>query len=213
MITTRARFHLTLALAGCLAAGAAGSPALAQTATAPIELSETRDARLIAQVREVLDQQAVALTLESRNAEASEFGQAEIDALDTQWRKERESNDQPLITAVLAGPLSAYLLQMQASSLGLYSEIFVMDANGLNAGQSAITSDYWQGDEAKFQKTFPVGPDAVFIDEAEFNEDTGTWRAQVNLTLTDPHGNAIGAATVEMNLTELQRRKLLGLNS
>ena len=114
---------------------------------------------------------------------------------------------------MLTSPLSSYLTRVQAASLGLFSEIFVMDSVGLNVGQSATTSDYWQGDEAKFQKTYPVGPDAVFIDEAEFNEETGTWRAQVNLTVTDPEGNSIGAATVELNLTELQRRKLLGLNS
>ena len=72
-------------------------------------------------------------------------------------------------------------------------------------GQSAITGDYWQGDEGKFQKTYPVGADAVFIDEAEFHDGTGTWRAQLNMTIAK-NGKAIGAITVEINLTELQRR-------
>ena len=91
--------------------------------------------------------------------------------------------------------------------------VVVDQDQGLNVGQSATTSDYWQGDEAKFQKTFLVGTDAVFVDEAEYNEETGTWRSQLNLTLVDPDDNAIGAATIEINLTELQRRRALGLGS
>jgi hypothetical protein len=46
----------------------------------------------------------------------------------------------------------------------------------------------------------------VFVDEPEFNEETATWRAQVNLTLTDASGAKIGAVTAEVNLTELARR-------
>jgi hypothetical protein len=85
--------------------------------------------------------------------------------------------------------------------------MFVMDEKGLNVGQSSVTSDYWQGDEGKYQKTFQVGANAVFIDEAEFNDDTKTWRAQLNFTVVDPaSGKPIGAATIEMNLTELERR-------
>jgi len=122
-------------------------------------------------------------------------------------RAEREIDDKPLISETLSAPLSVYLLRIQADNLGLFTEIFVMDSNGLNVGQSAITSDYWQGDEAKFQKTFPKASNAVFIDEPEWDEDRKIWRAQLNLTLADQESNeAIGAATVEVNLTELQRR-------
>jgi hypothetical protein len=113
----------------------------------------------------------------------------------------------PLIASTLSSPLSSYLTRVQAGALGLYTEIFVVDSNGLNVGQSAITGDYWQGDEAKFQNTFPNGPDAVFIDEAEWDEDRRIWRAQLNLSIPNQDGTqAIGAATVEVNLTELQRR-------
>ena len=85
-----------------------------------------------------------------------------------------------------------------------------MDHNGLNVGQSNISSDYWQGDEAKFQKTYPQGKDAVFIDEPEYDEELGIWRVQVNLSIADEDNkNAIGAITVELNLSELARRKSL----
>ena len=67
-----------------------------------------------------------------------------------------------------------------------------------------------RGDEAKFQETFLVGPDALFVDEPEFNDTTNTWRAQVNMSLTDPDtGTLIGAATVEVDLDRLAERKAM----
>ena len=161
----------------------------------------------ISEVKNWLANPIVDLSINAQNELRGSLTQDKIDALDKQWRAEREADDKPLISATLSAPLSVYLLRVQAQNLGLYSEIFVMDANGLNVGQSSITSDYWQGDEAKFQKTFPVAKDAVFIDEPEWDDKLRTWRAQLNLTIADKaSGDAIGAATVEVNLTELQRR-------
>ena len=132
--------------------------------------------------------------------------QDQIDAADNQWKAEREAEDQPLVAAILTNPLSSYLTQVQARSGGLYAEIFVMDAIGLNVGQSSITSDFWQGDEAKYQNTFPKGPNAVFIDAAEYNEETDSWRSQLNMTMNDENRQPIGAVTIEVNLNELARR-------
>ncbi|WP_202899611.1 hypothetical protein [Kordiimonas gwangyangensis] len=181
-----------------------GSPAAAQTPSSAII-----DDQVLAQIREWLVVPVVSLTLEAQNERYTDLGSADIDRLDTQWRAEREAKEQPLIASTLNNPLSTYLTQVQAASAGLFTEIFVIDAKGLNAGQSSITSDFWQGDEAKFQKTYDVGPGAVFIDDPEFHDPTGTWRAQANLTLMDTSGQSIGAATVEVNLTELARRKAI----
>jgi uncharacterized phage infection (PIP) family protein YhgE len=37
----------------------------------------------------------------------------------------------------------------------------VKDNKGLNVGQSDVTSDYWQGDEAKWKKSYKMGAGAV----------------------------------------------------
>jgi len=162
---------------------------------------------LVGELRDVVRHEIVQLTVRAQNARHTDLGQGSIDELDKQWRAERKADDKPLISATLSNPLSVYLLRMQARSSGLYSEIFIIDDKGLNVGQSSITSDYWQGDEAKFQKTFAVAPDAVFIDAPEWNEETKTWRSQVNMTIADTKsGSAIGAAVFEINLTELKRR-------
>lgn len=165
-------------------------------------------------LRKNLVQPVTILSVNASNVRHEGVQQAEIDTLDNTWKAEAKSDDQPLIAEILSSPLSSYLLYVQAKSAGLFTEIFVMDKFGLNVGQSSVTSDYWQGDEAKFQKTYDIGPDAVFIDEPEFNDDTKTWRTQVNFTIVDPESKtAIGAATAEINLTELQRRLALGLTA
>jgi len=164
---------------------------------------------LVDQVRQWAGSPVVLMTLEASNARYAGLEQAGIDALDKQWVAEREVEDQPLITAVLSSPLSSYLTRIQADSQGLFTAIFVMDGSGLNAGQSAITSDFWQGDEAKFQNTYQVGADAVFIDEIEINEDTGAEIAQLNMSIAQD-GKVVGAVTVDVNITELRRRYAAG---
>jgi len=160
---------------------------------------------VIADVRKWLARPVVFISIQAQNQKHSGLAQSEIISLDKQWRRERKESDQPLIAATLSNPLSSYLTQIQSASGGLFTEIFVMDQKGLNVGQSSVTSDYWQGDEGKFKKTFPISADAVFVDEAEFHKKSKTWRAQLNLTISKG-GRGIGAATVEMNLTELARR-------
>jgi hypothetical protein len=198
------RLALFLSICGILAAPSAlGQPGESR----PPDAKALITAAVLKDIRGFLSTPIVSLSVKAQNERHKAIKQDEITKLDRQWVEERKGADKPLIAATLSSPLSVYLLRTQAGSLGLYSELFVTDAHGLNVGQSSITSDYWQGDEAKFKKTFLVAPDAVFIDDPEFHKESKTWRAQVNLTVADPQTKAaIGAATVELNLTELMRR-------
>jgi len=193
-----------MALAGLAVAATVAAPA---SAVDPKDATTLIDEAMVKEIRAWLQVPVVQISVEAQNRRYADVRQDKIDALDKQWVAERKSQEQPLIAAVLSNPLSSYLTQIQAASEGLYTEIFVVDDKGLNVGQSSITSDYWQGDEAKFKKTFPVGPTAVFIDKAELEEQTKTWRAQISLTVVDTAGKAIGAVTIEVNLTELARRR------
>lgn len=182
--------------------------AMANDAGTPPNPQRLINADFIAETREWLANPIVAMMVEAQSERHASLTQADIDALDQQWRAEREVDNQPLISATLSTPLSSYLTRIQASALGLYTEMFIVDSKGLNVGQSAITGDYWQGDEAKYENTFLVGADAVFIDEAEWDEGWQIWRAQLNLSIPNEDGTqAIGAATIEVNLTELARRQ------
>ena len=202
-----------LTAAAILLFGIAGQSLAQETASAQSPVSTAIiTPQFVEGLRQQLQQPVTILSVVASNKRHEGVQQAQIDTLDNAWKTEAKSDDQPLIAEILSSPLSSYLLYTQAKSAGLFTEIFIMDKFGLNVGQSSVTSDYWQGDEAKFQKTFQVGPDAVFIDEPEYNEDTKTWRAQVNFTIVDPASKSpIGAATAEINLTELQRRLQTGL--
>lgn len=189
-----------LALSGAVATAEPASPDIQKLVTPAV----------IKEMRTWIESDIVRISIDTQNSRFAKLDRSTIDTLDQQWVKERESEDKPLIAATLSNPLSIYLSRMQGRSLGLYAEIFIMDQNGLNVGQSSITSDFWQGDEAKFQKTYDVAPDAVFIDEPEFDDEMKVWRGQVNFTVTDAEGKSIGAATVELNLTELARRAKAG---
>lgn len=167
------------------------------------------DDQAIGEIRQWLTNPVVEISIIAQNERYGAISQEEVDALDKQWRSERKKDDQPLIAAILSSPLSNYLTQIQAASGGLFTELFIMDAKGLNVGQSAITSDFWQGDEAKYQKTFPNGAKAIFVDDPEFHEGTKTWRAQVNMTISGTSNSPIGVITAEYNLTELARRQSL----
>ncbi|MDP3339985.1 hypothetical protein [Frigidibacter sp.] len=123
-----------------------------------------------------------------------------ITALDLAWRAEVGAGQTPTITPVVENAASDFLrAQMQAAG-GAITEVFVMDAQGLNVAASGITSDYWQGDEEKFSETYPAGPGALHLGAIELDESTQIYQAQVSMTVTDPAtGQAIGAITVALN--------------
>jgi hypothetical protein len=142
--------------------------------------------------------------VKAQNAKHAALDAAKIDALDKQWRAETKAAAKPLINEVMGNPLSAYLKKKEAESKGLVTEIFVMDNKGLNVGQSDVTSDYWQGDEAKWQKTYSVGPAAIFVDKIEQDESTQKFQTQVSISVVDPAGGAvIGAVTVGLDVEML----------
>lgn len=197
--------HFRMTLASALVA-MSFMPANAETPQP--DVNKLISPALIEEMRSFISSEIVQVSVDAQNKRLSNMAQEQIDALDNQWKAEREAADKPLIAATLSSPLSVYLARIQGKSLGLYAEIFVMDQNGLNVGQSSVTSDFWQGDEDKFQKTFDVADDAMFVDAAEWDDEAKIWRNQVSFTLLDASKKKIGAVTVEINLTELERRLL-----
>lgn len=136
----------------------------------------------------------------AQNVKTAGLSADEIDAMDKTWRAQVGANDTPLITSVLGTDVSTFLNHRVGASGGLIREVFVMDAMGLNVASSGVTSDYWQGDEAKFQETYPKGAGAMHFSGVEFDESTQTYQGQVSLSLTDPAtGQVIGAVTFGLN--------------
>ncbi len=139
--------------------------------------------------------------IKAQNIAHADLNNDQIISLDKQWRKESKSDAKPLIDKVLSNPLSTYLKGVKAKSKGLYAEIFVMDNKGLNVGQSDVTSDYWQGDEGKFKKSFGKGKDTIFVDAIEYDGSSKKFQSQISVAIHDPATNeVIGAVTVGVDV-------------
>jgi hypothetical protein len=157
-----------------------------------------------ANVRSWIEDPIIIEGIKDQNELHAHLTQADIDGLDANWRTEFSSNTRPLIDSIMGSPLSKFLKEKQASSGGVFTEIFVIDAKGLSIGESETSSDYWQGDELKWQKTYLVGPDILFVDRAEKDESTQMLQSQASMTISDPKtGQPIGAITVGINLDAL----------
>ena len=124
--------------------------------------------------------------IQDQNVQNAALDQARIDALDLTWRAEIGSGSTPTIDPVVQGPVADFLRARVDASGGRITEIFIMDLHGLNVAASAITSDMWQGDEAKFTETYGIGPDAVHFSEVGLDESTQRYQAQISLTIVDP---------------------------
>jgi len=141
--------------------------------------------------------------INAQNAVTAGYDQARIDALDQEWQATVGTGGNALVAGVLTGPAADFLRARIAESGGTVTEAFVTDAKGLNVAASDPTSDYWQGDEDKFQKVFPA-PDGVFISDVELDESTQRYQGQISLTITDPAtGAAIGTLTVGVDAESL----------
>lgn len=155
-------------------------------------------------VREWVRSQLVIDAIREQNARHSTLTQSDIDAMDRQWRAETSAAERPMIERALANAVSQFLVHARDQEHGIVTEVFIMDNRGLNVGQSDATSDYWQGDEAKWQRTFLQGPGAMMIDDVELDESTQTFQSQLNMSITDPAtGEVIGAITVGIDVESI----------
>jgi hypothetical protein len=142
----------------------------------------------------------VVAALNAANAANASYDQAKIDELDKQWRAEVGASAHPLIDSVMGNPASAKAKSWCDGSGGTVTEIILVDNKGLNVGICDATSDYWQGDEPKFQNTFPKGAGTVFVDEVEQDSSTQKFQVQSSMTVVDPaSGQPIGAVTVGLD--------------
>ena len=156
-----------------------------------------------AHVRPWATDPVIIAAVKAQNARSAKLDRASIESLDQTWRAELGSDAHPMMDEVLSNPLSAFLHRMQDASDGSITEIFVMDASGLNVGQSDITSDYWQGDEAKFIEGWRARDGRVFVDIAEKDESTQMVQSQASFAIVDEAGTPIGVITVGINLDQL----------
>ncbi len=153
-------------------------------------------------VRSWLGSKELQQAIYQQNLDHKGLGAADISVLDARWRAEKLIGGGSLMSSKMSGDVAAFLRGVKAAAGGVITEIFVMDDKGLNVAQTDPTGDYMQGDEAKWQKTFGVGANAILIDEVE--EDGGVNVSQVSLTIARDNGFSLGAVTIGINVDALK---------
>lgn len=136
--------------------------------------------------------------VKAQNAKGQSLDQ--IKAMDEKWKATAGIAD--YMKAMMESPCGQYLRKIQRSK-NFYAEIFVMDNLGANVAMTDKTSDYWQGDEAKFKNSFAGGKGAVFVDDVEFDDSSQAYLVQVSVPVIDG-GKAIGAITFGIDVDKVE---------
>ncbi|MBN1626534.1 MAG: cache domain-containing protein [Deltaproteobacteria bacterium] len=124
----------------------------------------------------------------------------EIKETDKKWQAHVGIAD--YMSAIMESECGKALRDIQKSA-PYYSEIFVMDNQGANVAMTDKTSDYWQGDEDKFIKSYNEGNGAVFIDEVKFDASAQAYLVQVSVPVKDGK-NVIGAITIGIDVDKIE---------
>ncbi len=124
----------------------------------------------------------------------------QIKSLDEKWKNTAGIDDS--MKAMMSNPCAQELKKI-ADTNPSFVEIFVMDDKGANVCMTDKTSDYWQGDEAKFQKSFADGKGEIFVDDVEFDDSSQTYLVQVSVPVMDG-GKAIGAITFGLDIDKIE---------
>ncbi len=122
----------------------------------------------------------------------------EIKSLDQRWRA----------TPGLASFMMPYFdnpavdtLSSLESDADFVLESFVMGNQGGVVAATNKTSDYWQGDEAKFTESYASGAGQVHVGEVEFDDSAQAYLVQISVPVMSA-GAAIGAITIGVNVDE-----------
>ena len=139
-------------------------------------------------VRAVKNENARAKTLE------------EIKKMDKKWQATPGTAD--FMRALMESDCGKHLRTLQ-KKFPYIAEIFVMDNQGANVAMSDKTSDYWQGDEDKFLKSYNNAKGDIHIGPVKFDDSTQAYLVQVSVPVKDGN-NVIGAMTIGVDVDKME---------
>src|SRR5262245_9965291 len=113
-------------------------------------------------------------------------------------RKDREWSAKAALRSEVTKGECADRLRALVKEDSFVVEAFLTDQNGALVCASRETTDYWQGDEAKWQKTYGEGK-RLFIDEPAQDASTGVYAIQLS-TLVSNAGQKAGALTLTLKI-------------
>jgi len=124
-------------------------------------------------------------TLRKQNEKHALLSQTDKKILNDTWNGERRKNKKPLMNRVLENDLSKLLRTIKEDSVGVFTEIIIIDAYGVNAGQSMISEDYWQGGNKKWENTLGSRSYGTYISDLGFDYNTEFFQVEVAFIVTE----------------------------
>ncbi len=115
----------------------------------------------------------------------------DVKQIDRMWREGKKE----AFARSLQENKSGHFLKKRILENRLYTEAFLCDDQGAVVGEYPMTSDYWQGDEDKFLKSFNGGEGQVYIGPIEFDESSGEISVQISVPVRS-QGATVGVLVV-----------------
>lgn len=153
---------------------------------------------IIKQIKAIAADPKVIEAVRKQNTQALKLEQ--ILELDERWLKRK--GDLPEAQTMLESEVSKHLFR-EIGKQSYFKEAILTGRLGENAAMYPVTTDYWQGDEEKFQEVFdsaiPSRKRDHYISRARWDESSKAMIAQVSVGVFD--GNQmIGTLTIGVDL-------------
>ena len=103
----------------------------------------------------------------------------------------------------LMSNFAAKELQKLEATMPFLFECFLMGDQGENIAMTNKTSDYWQGDEEKFTKSFNAGKGQIRIGKVKFDSSAQAYQVQVSIPVKEGAAT-IGVIIIGVNLDDYE---------
>lgn len=139
----------------------------------------------------------------------------DVMTIDSKWQALAPLAMPEVAARILALPGSRALEAWQDSHKGLITEVMLINNMGTVAAMSRVTSDYWQGDEPKFQLAMQGSETepgrALFISPIRYDPSTSRFQIDVSAPVLsgngDPHeGVIVVGLDIESALNEIEQQ-------
>jgi hypothetical protein len=124
----------------------------------------------------------------------------EIKKIDDAWQKAEE--ELPIQKEKLSNTCAQACKEFGKANPAI-AELFVMDNLGGNVGQMNLTSDYWQGDEAKWQNSYNKGAGGLDAGDLKFDKSCNAETQQLSVPIVAKDGKVIGSFCVGVVVSKL----------
>jgi len=105
---------------------------------------------------------------------------SEILNLDAQWRAMAPGHYSEMARIIASQEASIAMNRWQKNQESLVTEVMLTNSIGTLVAMSGLSSDFWQGDEAKFERHIRKDPSNLYISRVYYDESTSRFQVIVS---------------------------------